>query len=72
MKALIPFDNGDMAVNVYGKEVKIIDINYNEVVFSWVGQDSYDVLSVDEFDEQFVPMKEKPTEKPPTRRKDYK
>jgi len=71
MKALIPFDNGDFAVNVYGQDAKIIDIANDEVVFRWLHDGSTDVMSVDEFDEHFVPVRETTTEKPPTRKKDY-
>ena len=71
MKALIPFDNGDYAVNVYNQEARIIDIANDEVVFKWIHDGSTDVMSIDEFDEHFVPVKEVEERKPPTRRKDY-
>jgi hypothetical protein len=71
MKALIPFDNGDYAVNVYGQDAKIIDIANDEVVFRWLHDGSTDVMSVDEFDEHFEPIKEVEEQQSPTRKKDY-
>ena len=71
MKALIPFDNGDYAINGYKQKAKIIDISNNEVVFKWVHDGSTDIMSVDEFDEHFAPVKEVEADKPPTRKKDY-
>jgi hypothetical protein len=71
MKALIPFDNGDYAINIYGQDVKIIDIANDEVVFIWLYDGSADVMSVDEFDEHFDPIKEVEEQQPPTRKKDY-
>jgi hypothetical protein len=57
MRDMIPYDIGDIAVNVYGQEVKIKDIANGEVVFEWCGQDSIDVLTCDEFDEHFRKVK---------------
>ena len=72
MKALIPFEIGDIAVNAYNQKVRIDDICNDEVVFVWLYQDSVEVVSIDEFDEHFIPIREKEEQKPPSRRKGYR
>ena len=71
MKALIPFTTGDYAINGFKQQVKIVDICGDDVIFTWIEQDCIDILSTDEFDELFKPIKNTQEQKPPLKRNDY-
>jgi predicted NUDIX family phosphoesterase len=47
------FNTGDRAINVYGQEVEVSEIDDDSVVFIDVINDSVDVLRVEEFGKCF-------------------